>query len=177
MRILALFPVLAVFCVCMFLSSPPATAQTQTGAQPQDSASGHKAPPETNPEYLAEMDRIYSICTGSSFYSTYYDCKCQAVKFLDQRIKLGPDLPPDSIMMNVNTECANVPGLAGYAYNLCTEKLSLLNYKDKDFAPFCECFANKFAKTYAKNPRLSSRNVQVLQTDAYRECGFADLHN
>lgn len=162
---------LIAFCVCVLLPSSYAAAQAQGGA------SGQNGAPETNPAYLAEMDRVYNLCSTSSFYSTYYDCKCQAVKFLDQRIKLGPDLPFESIMMNVNTECTNVPGLAGYAYDLCTEKLSLLNYKDKDFAPFCECFANKFAKTYAKRPRLSSRNVQILQKNAYRECGFADLRN
>lgn len=170
MKIFALLPV--VLCVCMLLLPSFAAAQARGDASgQQNSASG------IDPQYLAEMDKVYSLCSTSSFYSTYYDCKCQAVKFLDQRIKLGPDLPFESIMMNVNMQCTNVPGLAGYAYNLCTEKLSLLNYKDKDFAPFCECFANKFARTYAKRPRLSSRHVQVLQTDAYRECGFADLRN
>ncbi len=128
-----------------------------------------------NPAYLAEMDQVYNICATSSLYATYYDCKCQAVKFLDQRIKLGPSLPIESLMMRINTECANIPDLAGYAYNLCTKNLSLLHYKDKDFAPFCECFANKFAKSYAREPMLSSRHVQMLQKNAYAACGFSDL--
>lgn len=130
-----------------------------------------------DPRYLDEMDQIYNTCATSSLYSIYYDCRCQAIKFLDERIKQGPNPPTEYIMIDVNTQCANVPGLAGYAYEDCTKKLSLLNYKDKDFAPFCECFANRFARSYAKNPRLSSLHVQALQKDAYKTCKFGDLRN
>lgn len=130
-----------------------------------------------DPAYLDEMDRIYNTCAGSSLYSTYYDCRCQAVKFLDARIKRGPNPPTEYILSDINTECANVAGLAGYAYELCTGKLSLLNYKDKAFAPFCECFANAYARSYAKAPRLSSRHVQLLQKKAYQTCGFGELRN
>lgn len=130
---------------------------------------------EVDPKYLEEMDKIYNICAGSGLYSTFYDCKCQAVKFLDQRIKRGPNPPTENIMVDVNKECANIPDIAGYAYQKCMDKLSLLNYKEKSLAPFCECAANKYAKGYAKDPRLSSVHLQGLQKSAYRECGFSDL--
>jgi hypothetical protein len=123
-------------------------------------------------EYLEEMNQVYLDCANNSVFSTYFDCRCQAMRFLEERIRLGPRIARNAIMTRVNTECVNKAGIAGYSYDVCTEMVILRNYTG--YRKMCECFANTVAEEYAARPYLKSRNVISIQRDAYITCGFTE---
>jgi hypothetical protein len=127
---------------------------------------------EIPPEYLQEMEEIYQQCSGNDVYSTYFDCRCQAMRFLDKRIELGPEVHHATIMYQINKECTNTPAIAGYAHGVCKDMMLLRSYKG--YEELCECFANTYASEYAKKPDLRSRNLISLQRDAYIACGMVD---
>lgn len=127
---------------------------------------------EIPPEYLEEMNVIYQDCAGNGIFSTYYDCKCQAMLYLEERIAAGPERHRSHIMQKINRECANTAGIAGYSHGVCTEAMMLRNFRG--YEELCECFANTVANEYARRPALTSRNVISLQRDAYISCGLTE---
>ncbi len=124
------------------------------------------------PEYLAEMEEIYQKCNSNDVFSTYFDCRCQAMRFLDERIEAGPEIHPNLLMKKINKECVNTTGIAGYSYGVCEQSMMVRNFHG--YKKLCECFANTVAKEYANRPYLESRNIISLQRDAYLSCGMAD---
>ena len=121
-------------------------------------------------EYIQEAIDVQAECSASPFSASHYDCKCLAVRFFDQRIKSGPDVSKDSIMMDVNRDCPNIAGRAGWMYERCSSRLSIVP-PDMDPAEFCECTANAYAKMYnlVRGPP-SSRASVAIQTKASAAC-------
>ncbi len=127
---------------------------------------------DISPQYLEEMELIFQECTQSDLLSTYYDCQCQAMRFLDERILAGPEVYYGHIRNNLRKECLNLPGIAGMSLGVCNEQMQAQNFKNYD--KLCECFANTVARNFAKRPYLESRNIISLQRDAYVSCGVTD---
>lgn len=124
---------------------------------------------KVDPAFLQEMDNFYGRCQNNSVTATYYDCRCLAIRYLDKRIELGRYYEPQELMNEIRGECANPAEIAGYSYGVCTKQLALMDRAENSQA-YCECFANAFAKSYMRNPQLSSRYIQVLQRSAYAKC-------
>ncbi len=126
--------------------------------------------PDLVNELLEEMQQVHDTCASDGLQSRFYDCECLAVQYLDKRLEMGPEASNGKIMMQINKECANPVGVAGYSYGVCEERMILMNRPD--FKSVCECFANTVAKTYGERPRLESRYWQRVQAYAYTQCGY-----
>lgn len=127
-------------------------------------------PPEELPkELLDEMVSVEKECSDNTYFSAFQDCRCIAVKYLDERIKRGPYAVRNIIMNDVNTMCPNTPGVAGYIYKSCTEYMS---WARPDYEDFCRCTANKVAERYTRNPRMNNDYIGGLRKNAMLECGM-----
>ncbi|WP_435640354.1 hypothetical protein [Micavibrio aeruginosavorus] len=127
-------------------------------------------PPEDLPkELLDEMVSVEKECSDNTFFSAFQDCRCIAVKYLDERIKRGPYAVRNIIMNDVNTMCPNTPGVAGYVYKSCSEYMS---WTRPDFEAFCRCTANLVADRYTRLPKMNNEYISGLRKRAMLECGM-----
>ncbi len=149
-----------------------APAQEQDGGaaphQQQDSQIDYSAIPD---EYLEEADAFFAECGTSTRFKNYYDCECLTVKYLDERIKSGPNKPKSAILVNIGKECADATYAAGKSFNDCLNMGPLLPVQGGDALGFCECYANTYANLY-ESFRVSpnSKTFQALQTQAMTAC-------
>ncbi|HBR70060.1 MAG TPA: hypothetical protein DEA55_11860 [Rhodospirillaceae bacterium] len=121
-------------------------------------------------EYLKEANDFYERCNASYDRSTNYDCECLSTKYLDMRIKEGPETPESQIMVRLATECPNVEGAAGHFYSQCVSQAALLP-TNMTVEKFCTCVANTFAKLY-KTAHITAGSQQYtsLQSSAMLMC-------
>jgi hypothetical protein len=128
--------------------------------------------PEKIPDVLmAEMKEVQSSCEKNYFYSSFHDCKCISVKFLDARLKSDPNTSKDRVFNSVAGQCVDEPAIAGYVYKSCGD---YMQHVRKDYVDFCKCSANKVAETYAKAPVMSLRYIESLRRNAFIDCGIRD---
>ncbi len=127
---------------------------------------------------LAEAEGILENCQNTLKLSRYYDCECYAAKFLDGRIKKGPLVSQEEILMSFYSECRNIVETTGYEYTKCmamTTKQPVKNIEPKDF---CECYARQWAKqfeSYQGLINLSSKTQMKLRARSY--CGRQANYN
>ncbi len=140
--------------------------------QTEDSDAGNKSiDPEDIPDILlAEMKEVESNCNANATYSSFHDCRCIAVKFLDSRIKSDPERSKDVAFNDVSSQCPNAPGIAGYIYKSCADVMK--TGRPKDFDKFCSCAANQVAEIYTKAPMMNMRYIDNLRKRALIDCGI-----
>lgn len=149
-------------------TAPPAAPAPQLGILSAPTGNRGIAPTDIPEEVLAEMARVESDCSQNFFYSSFHDCRCIAVKFVDERMKRGPDVAHTTILTAVTNECPNIPGAAGYIYASCSQYMDWTNPVEDSY---CRCTANRVAEKYGKAPRMNTRYIQRLRRDAMVECG------
>lgn len=123
-------------------------------------------------EYLEEMEEIYQECEKDGILSKFYDCRCKAVHYIDEKMSSGPETNKYTILEEIKEECVDTASIAGNSINECRE--TLLSRGISNYEELCECFANTYAREFAKNPQLESRNLINIKRDAYVKCGLAD---
>jgi hypothetical protein len=117
---------------------------------------------------LEEMKEIERRCESNYFYSSFHDCRCIAVKFLDERMKSDPDIAQFIIFRRVNAQCPDKPAIAGFVYRSCYDMMK----RDRpDFVNFCECVAKDMTEKYAERPLVNMSYIEGLRKDAFRGCG------
>ena len=128
----------------------------------------NQLPPEIQQQLVDEAMIIEDECSGRNRYSTFYDCRCMAVKYIDQRIKLGPDANQNQVYESIdNKECRSIEGMAGYTYERCYRHNSM----DPKVEEKCTCAANEVAKKMFDVDILSGPVVQRLTVQAFIDCG------
>lgn len=127
-------------------------------------------PDEIQSDLMIEAEKEYQKCTRKGAYSKYYDCRCIAIKFLDARIKRGPEAHSQHILGEVTLECPYAAGVAGLSYRKCESMFAMGIVGDLD--KFCTCFANSVAKTFSAKPSMHSQYVSYLHQKAIAECGY-----
>jgi hypothetical protein len=149
--------------------SPTGSLNLATPNQPQGAAG---IDPKDIPEILlTEMKEIERNCTNNHFYSSFHDCKCITVKFLDARLKSDPDVPKERIFNDVAGQCPDEAGIAGYIYKSCAAYMDTVR---KDYVSFCTCTANDVAKAYTRTPVMNLRYIEMLRRNAFTNCGIAN---
>ncbi|MDB5490182.1 MAG: hypothetical protein JWO78_31 [Micavibrio sp.] len=137
-------------------------------------STGPDAAPPIDPKeipdvVMEEMKQIENSCTKNYFYSSFHDCKCISVKFLDARLKSDPNMSKDRVFNSIAAQCVDEPGVAGYVYKSCADYMKSIRV---DFDSFCTCSANKVAASYKKNPMMSLRYIESLRRNAFVDCGI-----
>jgi len=152
------------------------TTTTTTSPTPGLKLSNQPGTPSIDPKdipdiVMTEMKDIESSCEKNYFYSSFHDCKCIAVKFLDARLKSDPGSTKDSVFNKISGQCVDEPAIAGYVYKSCGD---YMQHVRKDYVEFCKCSANNVAETYHKAPVMSLRYIESLRRNAFIACGIRD---
>lgn len=134
-----------------------------------------KLPPDIQKSLEDEAQGQFSLCNSDPLYSRTYDCRCMAVKYLDERIKRGPETSNAVIRRAVQLQCVDVASLAGLQYQNCQDSYGyFLKWKADEF---CKCYANSVAKYFAKNPSNKTDYLPSLGVSAAQECDYDGMMN
>lgn len=163
-------------------ATPEADEPTQPALSPSIVRPGDLVPDEKKSPYenysdipkeaLDEMEDFHKSCMEQSFLSKHYDCECWSMRYLDEMIKAGPEVPREQIMLGITDECFNIPGAAAYAHQKC-ENFGGFNYDGK-MSPeqYCECVANNYALELQNmgERQLNQSRADTMMTRAYLRC-------
>jgi len=158
---------------------PPAAADSGSGNYLNDPLF-NALHPDIQDEIIAEAESIYNDCSRKLTYSYYHDCGCLAGRFVEERLKQGPDQHTYSLRSTISRDCANQPGIAGHSFNLCMNSLGLLspssrNLREPELEEHCTCFARTMATRYARAPNPHYKYIARLRTQSMQAC--ADQRN
>ena len=121
-------------------------------------------------EYILESKSVFQRCKSNSSLYMYYDCKCRALSFLEQRIEKGPEYPKTSIEFALQKTCRDATEAAGAEYNSCLIRNGTMQ-PGTDPEKLCECYANRYVELidlYA--PMIQSRTLSPIKVQARIEC-------
>lgn len=155
-------------------AAPPATLPDSAKSARNKSASAESGLPDAEDiplAYLEEMNEIYQDCYASDFLFTWIDCRCQAMRYLEERIALGPDMSRSYLLNRLSGDCPNTVGAAGNAYQSCIEWRMQSNHVG--YEDFCRCVAQHTAKAYEQIRVVNSINIIEMKKRAYARCGIA----
>lgn len=136
-------------------------------------------PPRTNyedvpDEYLDEAQRFGEYCKNEINLRQWHDCECMAVKYLDQRIKLGPKAHNSTIILSLEEACPDATEATGVRYQQCIGN-ALLMTTDIPIEDYCTCYANTFGRLYEAGSFEPGSGTSIrLQTQAMVECNDVD---
>ena len=130
---------------------------------------------EFSPEEMEEEAvYVHGICSKNVLQSSYFDCKCIAGAYRQEREKVGPYKPQNHILNELFDEnergCANTEQIAGEAYSYCINYSESFRYREKNNEEYCKCVANKMALSFQKEPRLSMSYISKLRVNALSAC-------
>ena len=154
--------------------SAPQGVETRT----LDLGSAQAPAPETKaidpadiPDVLMdEVKVVERLCVTNYMYSSFHDCRCVAVKFLDARIKSDPKTSRDTVFKQVAAQCVNQVGIIDYVYPSCHDIMKLRH--PDTYRQLCECTARNVAAAYKAQPEVNLYYIERLRNKAFRECGL-----
>lgn len=117
---------------------------------------------------LKEVEKVYNDCAAKGLYSRLHDCRCISVRFMDQRLRAGPDFNRNRLLDKIGAKCPNPAETAGYAYTECMGVQSHSRYENKE--EYCECFGNNVARFYANRPIPHYAYYSKVSVAAYQAC-------
>ncbi|MGZ9097548.1 MAG: hypothetical protein ACXW30_04550 [Micavibrio sp.] len=156
----------------------PVDAQSSTktldlGTGERKAAPSDEFNPADIPDILMdEMKEIENSCRSNYFYSSFHDCRCIAVKFLDARIRNEPGVSRDMIFKSVAAQCPDEVSVAGFVYRSCYDFMKF--HRPYDYREFCTCSARQMAAEYTASPLVNLRYMEQLRKKAYLNCGLAN---
>lgn len=122
-------------------------------------------------EAIEEAEIFLRQCESDYHRSMHYDCECQAMRFLEQKIIRGPDTNPRTVLLDLYGVCPNKPGAAAYAFDKCMNQSPSFYPDDQDPESFCECAGNSYARLYARSGEHPSSSQMVrMRTMAAISC-------
>lgn len=166
----------------------PTPTQNQDPQQAQTAAlPGRGLLPEEGPQNLPEPSRqemdealnAYRICNNGGA-KMYFDCNCVSTTYLQlrviERVKLrtaGAGKRSDGFMIQEQAlkSCPNSPALAGNTYTMCK---SWAPRMFDDAEGFCSCYANTYARTFAKTPTNSIFANRDMMKASMSSCNAGD---
>ncbi len=113
--------------ISLFVSE--ANAQSEMYETRQYSLSRDKVfdlppPSEIKKEFLQEMDQVHKTCSADYKDSGHRDCKCYAMTFLEQRLKLQ-NVRQSIITTAIHGECFDLEKMQGFYFGKCAGKIKL----------------------------------------------------
>lgn len=98
-------------------------------------------------EFIIEASEFGEYCRNDHTMPLYFDCRCKAVSYLDERIKRGPDASGSSIRIAIANLCKDGTGISGHVYEKCLN--DFVNApKHLDPEEFCSCYGNTYAEYF-----------------------------
>lgn len=146
-------------------------------AKPQDTQPSNKdvsqVPPEDIPDILmAEFVDVQTNCENNYYYSSFHDCRCVAVQYLEARMKGDPSLSRDQVFKQVAAKCPDKVAIAGFIYPACYDLMK--TQSPDNYRSLCECTAREVAEKYTQRPIVSLSYIESLRRNAFLTCGLGD---
>lgn len=120
------------------------------------------------PDQIDEALQVTQDCQAASFSTTFFDCDCVGMKFLENRLKYGEQKTSVYLLTLSRKSCPNSAGLAGSTLTQCETWAAPM--RPRDFKPFCACFANRLGRTYERNPSMNEMVREYQMTEAFSFC-------
>ena len=121
-----------------------------------------------------EAQYIYQQCSRNIMQSVYFNCECIAGAFRQTRDSDEKIRPQNTILTELFNDdsrgCVNTPAIAGENYRFCSNYASTLRARSKNNEEYCTCVANDVAKLFSEDPRLRTRHIEKLRTNAMVSC-------
>lgn len=141
---------------------------------PQDFAEG-RSMGDIPDVYIKEAMAFHSKCMNSHQKRAYYDCRCLAVQYLDERVKRGPDADSQEIVMSIGSGCEDGTGATGQMYTECITNGAMVP-PETDMDTYCECLASTYGQLYETSKlAMNSRTYVRLKTQAKVMCTNPEL--
>lgn len=122
-------------------------------------------------EALADMQDYHKWCNENIDWSVHFDCECSSSRYLEERIKAGPNASRAQLLLEVNDECFNIPGAAGYAYDNCTKFGSTSYNGGMTPEQYCECTGSNYAILLQRSTgALTKRKMNSMMGSARLRC-------
>lgn len=123
-------------------------------------------------EIIDEAQAFHDECAKSPRLPTHYNCQCWGQRFLEERIKLGPNADKSYIVRTINRECIDEIAATGYAYERCQKQGMALYNGGMSPDEFCECIANNYYILLRNDDNFSmtSRTTGALYSSAAIRC-------
>ena len=147
-------------CLLMLFLTPPVLSQTYYELPKKNI----KIDP--TPEQIDESFAVHDRCVTSDMVQRFYDCDCLSANFLDLRAR-APSARQDSLLAAAQKKCANTTSIAGDAYQGCLGWATRLRTA---YERFCSCYANTYAKNFARHPSDSIRGRERMMTASLDKC-------
>lgn len=163
------------FILCFFTSDfahAQRTSETITKTIEKKTEFDLPPPDQIDYAHLNEMNRIYRECTYNSIESGLRDCKCYAMSYLEQRVKL-PNVSQQIIEGAIFQQCFDAKNINDYYFSECVITVNAeltVQRKGKDPLTVCECFANEMANSIAQMRKVIHKTLQKAKTKAYSTC-------
>ncbi len=130
-------------------------------------------PNEIKRAFLVEMDSVHNECKIDIFENGHRDCKCYAMSFLEQRVKL-PNVSKDIIESAIYNTCFDKGKMEAFYFGQCTAKIKVekMIKKKKDPIEVCDCYAKSVADKISRHSRVNYKTLNWVEKDAYVGCGL-----
>lgn len=150
----------------------PETPLIPQSPDPNKNQVPYKSYKDVPEEAMMDAQNFFEFCESQPRYSEHYDCRCMGARYLDERIKAGPNVSRAQIMIGLSGECINVPGAAGHGYNHCLQ-YGQRNYDGSmDPDEFCQCVGRNYVILLqrARAFTMSRKDTSQLMSSAFLRC-------
>lgn len=128
-------------------------------------------PPAIQMELMNESETAFTHCNQNFMLSRYYECSCFALKFMEARIKSGPDTNFYNLITDMDySECVFTPAIAGHGFDRCYELMYLQEFTDEILDKICECTGRSVAESFGRNPVADMEYADNLFRDMLGKC-------
>lgn len=123
-------------------------------------------------EALDDMQDFFESCEQSHVGRAHFDCECRASRYLEERIKAGPIIPREQIMLGLRNECFNEVGAAGFGYEFCIDNGGSTYPGNMSPEDYCECVGRNYAIMFmnTQGQALTNRQINRMRTSALVRC-------
>ncbi len=126
---------------------------------------------------MKEALGVYDWCNKNNRVKNQTDCECLAAKFLDLRIKRGPIVGKDVLILEVTQkDCRNVVETTGIEFSRCMKGsgFSYFNIRPKDY---CECYARMWGKLFKSyKGRMTTHKKASIRLMARNICSKPETY-
>ncbi|MBI4032066.1 MAG: hypothetical protein HY370_10355 [Proteobacteria bacterium] len=131
-------------------------------------------PPAIQMELMNESEQAFTHCNQNFMLPRFYECSCFALKFMEARIKSGPDVNFFNLITDMNYgECVFTPAIAGNGFDRCYELMYLQNFSDEILNKICECTGRGMAESFSRNPVADMEYADGLFRNQLSDCRAA----
>ncbi len=128
------------------------------------------APAVVSEAQIATAQAAQNLCESSSQMRTHYDCTCIGAQSLETLRRMRLEQLSFTQENAIQKRCPNMTDVAGNMFTRCMS-WGVLNKKTQE--SFCECYANRYALSFARNATDNNTQREEMMTAALNACNIS----